>query len=123
MSEIHERLDHIATLRRERLSLQKQVDRMKQEEDGLAAKLASDMRDLGMASCTGIFGKLTLKVVEVPEVVSYPELYQYILETSSFDLLQRRLSLAGVRERWQEGLDVPGVARTLEDSYTLGFAS
>ena len=115
------RLDQVALLRRDRLALQKQVDEMKAKEDSEAAAIAREMLECGISELQGDVGKIKLKTVESAEVTDYHALYEYIRETNSFDLLQRRVSLSGVRERWQKGNDVPGVARVLEDSYTLSI--
>ena len=37
------------------------------------------------------------------------EVYNFILRNDRFDLLQRRLSDAAVKEMWQDGQSVPGV--------------
>ncbi len=117
---LQERIDEVFDLRQERLSIQKKVDMMKAKEDGLVAALASEMEELELQEVHGDHGKLKLGMIESAEVTSYPDLYAYIKETGSFDLLQRRVSLTGVRERWQEGNEVPGVARVLETKATLG---
>lgn len=120
MATLSERLDTIATLRKDRLALQKTIDKMKAEEDGLATALASELREANIEELRGEVGKIKLKTTESADVVDYPAFYQYIKEHDAFDLLQRRVSLAGVRERWQEGNEIPGVARVLEESFTLG---
>lgn len=119
---LQERIDEVFDLRQERLAIQKKVDMMKAKEDGLVAALATEMEELELQEVRGEHGKLKLSMAENAEVTSYPDLYAYIKETGSFDLLQRRVSLTGVRERWQEGNEVPGVARVLETKATLGKA-
>jgi len=116
------RIDQLFLLRQERIALQKDVDKMKAEEDGRLAAYITEMENDDMDLVQGELGKISIKPVETAEVTSYPDLYQYIKETGSFDLLQRRVSLTGVRERWQEGNEVPGVARVMELKGTLGKA-
>jgi len=116
------RIDQLFLLRQERIALQKDVDKMKAEEDGRLAAYITEMENGDMDLVQGELGKISIKPVETAEVTSYPDLYQYIKETGSFDLLQRRVSLTGVRERWQEGNEVPGVARVMELKGTLGKA-
>ncbi len=116
------RIDQLFLLRQERIALQKDVDKMKAEEDGRLAAYITEMENDDMDLAQGELGKISIKPVETAEVTSYPDLYQYIKETGSFDLLQRRVSLTGVRERWQEGNEVPGVARVMELKGTLGKA-
>lgn len=122
MDSISFRIDQLFLLRQERLALQREVDKMKDDEDGTLAALASEMEAGKMDECHGSLGSIKFKPTEEAEVTSYPDFYEYIRETGSFDLLQRRVSLTGVRERWQEGNDIPGVARVLETKATLGKA-
>lgn len=117
------RIDQLYLLTQERLKLQRTVDKMKADEDGLREAYISEMKKANMDFCTGEVGSIKIKPVEAAEVTSYPDLYQYIKETGSFDLLQRRVSLTGLRERWQEGSEVPGVARVVELKGTLGKAT
>lgn len=118
---LQSRIAQVALLRQERLALQKQVDKMKAEEDSIAAAIATEMRTAGIEELHGDVGYIRLKTTESAMVTNYPDFYKYIHDNNAFDLLQRRVSLAGVRERWQEGNDIPGVARVLEDGFTLGI--
>jgi len=50
-----------------------------------------------------------LKRDEVANVNDWDALYKYIARTKSYDLLQRRVSITAVRERWADKKQVPGV--------------
>lgn len=63
---------------------------------------------------SGIMGKkatvrVTTKVK--PTVEDWPALYAYIKRTGSFELLQKRLGEAAVKERWDENKTIPGVGK------------
>lgn len=122
MDSLSYRIDQLMVLRQDRLALQRKVDKMKADEDGTLSALASEMETFNLDECNGALGSIKFKPTEDAEVTSYPDFYEYIRETGSFDLLQRRVSLTGVRERWQEGNEVPGVARVLGMKAVLGKA-
>jgi len=45
----------------------------------------------------------------VPE--SWDDIYDYIETNDAFDLLQRRLSVTAVKERWDAGVTIPGIGK------------
>ena len=47
----------------------------------------------------------------VPHVKDWTAFYQYIQQTGSFDLLERRPGKAACRERWEAQEQVPGVEK------------
>lgn len=61
---------------------------------------------------TGASGKKArIKIVtkEIPQVKDWEAFYKYVKRTNSFDLLQRRLSVAAVAERLDDKKKLPGV--------------
>ena len=46
---------------------------------------------------------------QVPKVKDWDEFYKYVKKTGSFDLMQKRLTDAAIKERWENGKEVPGV--------------
>lgn len=98
-----------------RLAMEKEADEVKAFE----SKLKSHMIDnLSVSDDTGAAGlkyrvQLTTKVV--PRVATeddangWAKLHAYIAKTGRFDLLQKRLGEAAVKDMWEQGETVPGV--------------
>lgn len=95
---------------REEVREQEAVLRDKKEELEVAKRnLLNMMGDLGMESVTSGAVKFTRTTNTIPTIDNYDELVEFISSTGAFDLLQKRLAVTAVRERWDEGQGVPGV--------------
>ena len=46
---------------------------------------------------------------QIAELYDADELFAYVKKTNSFDLLHRRVSMEAARERWNQGVTIPGV--------------
>lgn len=106
--------DKLFRTRAKRLDVQKQVDKLRAEEAELKEHL---INNLPKDRATGVQGKLcqvSIVTKQRPKVEDWDRLYKYIKRTGNFDLLQRRLSDPAIRERWEDGKEVPGV-----DTFTV----
>lgn len=96
-------------LRADRLAKDKEAAALKKDEN--AAKEAL-IKSLLAQKATGIGGStvnVSLKTKKKPIVNDWPVLHAYIRETGEFDLLQKRIGEGAVAERWEEGIEIPGV--------------
>lgn len=92
-----------------RLAMEKEVADVaafeKELEEGI-------IRDLGLSNNTGAAG-LRFRVQIVPKreptVEDWPALHAHIKASGEFDLLQKRVSSTAVKERWEAGVELPGV--------------
>lgn len=103
--------DLLFTTRQARLEIQKQVDAHAKMETILREHL---INELPKGEASGIQGKLARASVVLkvkPTVEDWPALYAYVKKTGNFDMLQRRLSDTAVKERWEDGKEVPGVGK------------
>ena len=44
-------------------------------------------------------------------VKDWAAVYAHIVETKDFSLLEKRIGKAACKERWEQGVDVPGVEK------------
>jgi hypothetical protein len=103
--------DRLYELRQKRLEEQKKVDAIEAEEKALKEHI---IQNLPKSEASGVAGKLarvTVVTKEVPQVRDWDAFYKYVKKTGSFDLMQRRLTEAAVKERWEAGKEIPGVER------------
>ena len=102
-----------------RLSLQRQVDSLKQEEDDLMYQIMKEMdsQNIFTTDIDGLHVVRTRKIAS--NVVSWPDLLDHIRTTGSLDLLQKRVTESAVKLRWDSGAQIPGVEQTFKDSLTI----
>jgi len=101
--------DKLFELRNKRLAEQKKVDEIAAEETALKNHI---IENLPKSEASGVAGKLdrvTVVTKQVPQVKDWDAFYKYVKKTGSFDLMQKRLTDAAIKERWEAGKEVPGV--------------
>jgi len=59
----------------------------------------------------GTYAVTTETDKEVPFGSDWAKITAYIKETGSVDLLEKRLLKSGVKARWADGVDIPGVTK------------
>ena len=100
--------DRLYEIRQKRLAMQKEVDEIEAEEKALKEHIINNLpkSDSGAA---GKVARVSVVTKDVPQVKDWDAFYKYVSRTKSFDLLQRRLSDAAIKERWENKKQVPGV--------------
>lgn len=101
--------DRYYELRQERLAAQKVVDKIEAEEKAFKQYIIDN---LPKSEASGIAGKLcrvSVSVKDIPQIENDEEFFKYIKKTGRFDLMQRRLSDASIKEIWESGKEVPGI--------------
>lgn len=100
--------DLLYTTRQSRLRLEKEAAEAKAFEQAIKDYIVDTLP----VSDTGAQGKVArVQVVpkEIPTAADWAKIYAYIKKNSAWELMQRRLSDAAVRERWEAGVKIPGV--------------
>jgi len=105
----------LAAKRRERLKLQAQADLLEQEEKNLAAELTAQ------SATEGQYGSYYLKrkAKKVPRATDWAQVWTYVRENNSFDMLHKRLTETAVMARIDAGESVPGVVTDEKITYTV----
>lgn len=100
--------DKLFDLREARLQAQKIADELESEEKALKEHIINNLSK----DSTGAAGKhhrVQIIPKEVPQAKDWSLIYPYITRHKAFDLLQRRLNEAAIRERLEAGKTIPGV--------------
>ena len=104
-------------LRAKRLEVEKEAEKIKQQE--LAHKnfvIASMLAQRYEGIVEG--GRVTgVNTKEVPTCADRAAFDKFVLETGSLDLLQFRLSTGAINDRFEKGIEVPGIE--FIDTYDL----
>jgi len=109
LDEIAKVVNNYITARDERRNVEKTVDKLKELESELKATIIRELKEAKAGAVAGKSYTATLKKKTQPQVAAWEELYPYIVENDAWDLIQRRISGPAVRERWDDGKEIPGV--------------
>lgn len=101
--------DKLFELRNKRLAEQKKVDEIAFEETSLKNHIIENLPKSEASGVAGKLARVTVVTKQVPQVKDWDAFYKYIKKTGSFDLMQKRLTDAAIKERWEAGKEVPGV--------------
>jgi hypothetical protein len=104
----------ILSVRKRRLSLQREVDLLEQEEKGLVNALINDMNQKGENILKEGEDEARIITTFEPDVQSWPLLLDYIRDNNALDMLQKRVTASAVKARWSEGEIIPGVEVTMK---------
>lgn len=102
--------DKLYELRAKRQAAQKVADEIEAEEKAIKAHIIDN---LPKSEASGVAGKLcrvTAVTKEIPQLKDDEAFFKYVKKTGRFDLMQRRLSDAAIKEIWDAGKEVPGIA-------------
>ena len=107
-----ELLTELTEVRTSLKNLQEKERGFKSRKMELEARIVSTLKEqgidrIGNDSCT-----LSIKEEIVPTVEDWDQVYQHLLQTKQFELIQKRMSATAFRELLQMGMNVPGVKAT-----------
>ncbi len=108
-------IDLLYAWEHERAEVVRRGEALKARETLLETHILNTFSKADLEGAAGKVAKINVLRPVVPQVEGdgkgWPKLYTYIVRTKSFDLLQKRLSISAVRERWEAGKIVPGVSK------------
>lgn len=101
--------DRLYQLRQKRLEMQKEVDKVAAEEAALKEHIINTLPKSEASGVAGKLARVTVVTKQIPQVKDWDAFYKYVKKTGQFDLMQRRITDAAIKERWEAGKEVPGV--------------
>lgn len=101
--------DKLFELRNKRLATQKEVDAVAAEETALKNHIIENLPKSEASGVAGKLARVTVVTKQIPQVKDWDAFYKYVKKTGSFDLMQKRLTDAAIKERWEAGKEIPGV--------------
>jgi hypothetical protein len=101
--------DKLFELRNKRLEMQKAVDLVAKEESALKTHIIDNLPKSQASGVAGKLARVSITSKEIPQVKDWTVFYEYVRKTKQFDLMQRRLSDGAVKDRLDEGINIPGV--------------
>lgn len=101
--------DRLYQLRQKRLEMQREVDKVAAEESALNEHIINTLPKSEASGVAGKLARVTVVTKQIPQVKDWDAFYKYVKKTGQFDLMQRRIAGAAIKERWEAGKEVPGV--------------
>lgn len=92
-----------------RLACDKIAEAAKVKEVELKNALIFAIKHLNISAVGGRAFVCSHTITKEPTVTSWPDFQAYVLETKDFSLLEKRPGRAAIKERWEDGKEVPGV--------------
>lgn len=108
---IGERIDDLVIQREKMRALQKELDILKSIYDGDVLEALEMLDAQGLPKASGKIGTISVKETEVAHVIDWDKVYNYILRSKTFHLMQRRISDGAFREqlKLRKGKRIPGI--------------
>lgn len=103
--------DLLYTTRQMRLKIQKDVDALAAREAELKTYIIENLPKQDAIGISGSIARVTLGTKTKSVVEDWEKVYDYVVENEAWELLQKRINDAAVKDRWEAGEEIPGVGR------------
>jgi hypothetical protein len=102
-------IEKILNLRTKVSELEAEAEELRVERNTLENDLMEAMASMGVTQLGSVMGTATMKSATKFAIANWDEFIQYVVETESFDMLQKRISTKAVGERIAAEEEVPGI--------------
>jgi hypothetical protein len=109
MSNVDALISKILELRTKLSELNAEIDEINATKSALENDLMEFMSSTGTTQLGSSMGTASLKLTTKFAVSNWDQFIKYVVETESFDMLQKRISTKAVADRLQADEEVPGV--------------
>lgn len=116
---IGEIADEIFVLQEAVKALELDVKGKKGEIEVLKTELLAAAAEENLTLGGGAASKFTIAPKVVPQAVDWDAFYAWMAKKKYFHLLQRRLTVAGCTELWEQGAKIPGVEKFTTTQVTV----
>ena len=100
--------DLLYETREKRLAAQKIVDDLAKQEAAVREHIINNLPKTDTGA-SGKRARVSVVTKQVPQVKDWDKFYAHVKKTGQFELMQRRLADTAIRERWDNGKQIPGV--------------
>lgn len=101
-------VDLLYTARAARLEKEHEVEELKKRETNLRNHIFNTFEVANIEGAKGKIATVTVGEELKPEVKDWNAVYQYIVENSAWELLEKRMARVAYRELFEAGVLVPG---------------
>jgi hypothetical protein len=100
--------DLLYKLKEQKAEVNKKLSELAEQESAVKEYIINNLPK----DSTGVAGRVarvSINVKAVPQVADWDKFYAFVKKKNAFELMQRRLSEAAIKEVWDNGKSVPGV--------------
>jgi len=115
-------VNQYVAIRARRLELDRESAKAKESEDDLQKVIIAKMREGDMKVLGSSLGTVKLHESEEPIAENWPEIWAFIEQNQAWELLHKRITITAVKERWADGIAVPGVGKITTYKLTVSKA-
>lgn len=112
-------IDQLWELREDRRKLAAQDDALKKEFENLEKEIMDRLLSEELPGARGKKGVVSYQEVELPHVVDWDEFWEFIYQNRYFHMMERRPSVPGCRELFEQGKVIPGVEKFVKQKLAL----
>ena len=116
---LQELADQYYTAKRLRMDKEREAFKLQEIETELKGQLISIMMQEKLTVVGGQSCIIRYKRKMKPHPADWSKIWGHIQSTGEFELLFKRLTDSAVQERWEAGIEVPGVDRFPIDDITV----
>lgn len=103
--------DLYSDVRQLRLGMEKEVEAVKARETQLRDHIINNLSKSDDTGAAGLRYRAQIVMKDVPRAADWGQIHAYIQKTGRFDLVQRRLGEAAIKEMWASKEEIPGVEK------------
>ena len=107
------RVDAFYKMRSTRLAAEKKIEAMKKSESEAKEEILRLLTSSKLEGAKGKHATVAITSTEVPMVADWSAFYEYIKTTGQIELLEKRPAKGSCVERWEAGVEIPGVQKNL----------
>lgn len=112
-------IDQFKKVEEERRKADKVAEALKADEIAIKTSIFAALRKNETTVAGGESYKAEMTTEDVPTVKDWAKFYDYIKENNAFEMLERRPGKAAIKERWDDGKDIPGVEKFPVDKLSV----
>jgi hypothetical protein len=110
-SHLPDLINNYISIRAQRLALDKEAASLKETEDELHKTIVEKFRAGGITAQGAGMGLLKMSEIVEPIAEDWIQVWGYIKEHDAWELVHKRITVTAVRERWENGIIIPGIGR------------
>jgi hypothetical protein len=121
-SHLPDLVNHYISIRAQRLELDRQSKIVKEAEDDLQKVIISKMREQDFKVLGSNTGTVKLHESDEPVAENWSEIWDYVKANDAWELLHKRITVTAIKERWGDGIAIPGVGKVTTYKLTVSKA-
>lgn len=101
--------DRLYEIKQEIRPLSKAIEDLETERKAIEAHIIAELPKSNAEGVTGHAAHVRVVTEDMPTPKNWDEIRKFIVDNAAWELIQRRLSNAAIKDRWAAGEVVPGV--------------